>query len=85
VEVIWLDRALEDLNAAYVHVAAENPAAEKDGPAARRKPGQRGPAGKRPVVEVVERGGMVRTFHVDRADKDASPALCARTSTATQH
>jgi toxin ParE1/3/4 len=27
VEVIWLDRALEDLDAAHVYAAAENPAA----------------------------------------------------------
>ena len=36
----------------------------------RRKPGQRGPAGKRPVVGLVERGGKVRTFHVEKANKD---------------
>jgi transposase-like protein len=42
---------------------------EKDDPAARRRPGQRGPVGKRPVVGLVERGGKVRTFHVDRANK----------------
>jgi transposase-like protein len=28
-----------------------------------------GPAGKRAIVALVERGGSVRTFHVDRADK----------------
>jgi transposase-like protein len=43
---------------------------QKDDPAERRKPGQRGPAGKRPVVGLVERGGEVRTFHVDKADKE---------------
>jgi hypothetical protein len=43
---------------------------EKDDPAERRKPGQRGPAGKRPVVGLVERGGKVRTFHVEAANKD---------------
>jgi hypothetical protein len=43
---------------------------EKDDPAARRRPGQRGPVGKRPVVGLVERGGKVRTFHVDKANKD---------------
>jgi transposase-like protein len=42
---------------------------EKDDPAERRKPGQRGPAGKRPVVGLVERG-KVRTFHVEAANKD---------------
>jgi transposase-like protein len=43
---------------------------EKADPAERRKPGQRGPAGKRPVVGLVERGGRVRTFHVEKANKD---------------
>ncbi len=43
---------------------------EKADPAKRRKPGQRGPAGKRPVVGLVERGGRVRTFHVESANKD---------------
>jgi transposase-like protein len=43
---------------------------EKDDPAKRRKPGQRGPAGKRPVVGLVERGGKVRTFHVGAANKE---------------
>jgi transposase-like protein len=31
--------------------------------------GQHGPAGKRPIVALVERGGNVRTFHVGSADK----------------
>jgi transposase-like protein len=43
---------------------------EKADPAERRKPGQRGPAGKRPVVGLVERGGKVRTFHVEKANRD---------------
>src|SRR4051794_6492316 len=43
---------------------------EKDDPAVRRRPGQRGPVGKRPVVGLVERGGKVRTFHVDKVNKD---------------
>jgi transposase-like protein len=29
----------------------------------------RGPANKRPVIALVERGGKARSFHVDRADK----------------
>lgn len=33
------------------------------------KTGQRGPANKRAIVSLVERGGAVRSFHVDRADK----------------
>lgn len=48
---------------------------EKADPEARRKPGQRGPAGKRPVVGLVERGGKVRTFHVDEADKETVAGL----------
>jgi transposase-like protein len=48
---------------------------EKADPEQRRKPGQRGPAGKRPVVGLVERGGKVRTFHVDKADKDTVAGL----------
>jgi transposase-like protein len=35
----------------------------------RKKPGG-GPANKRPVVSLVERGGSVRTFHVAAANKD---------------
>ena len=31
--------------------------------------GQHGPAGKRAIVALVERGGSVRTFHVEHADK----------------
>jgi transposase-like protein len=33
------------------------------------KSGKSGPAGKRPIVALVERGGSVRTFHVAVADK----------------
>ena len=35
------------------------------------KKGRRGPAGKRAVVALVERGGEVRTFHVAVADASA--------------
>jgi transposase-like protein len=38
--------------------------------AERKSEGTRGPANKRPVVGLVERGGRVRTFHVARADKE---------------
>jgi transposase-like protein len=34
------------------------------------KRGKGGPAGKRPIVALVERGGGVRTFHVPVADKE---------------
>ncbi len=33
------------------------------------KGGRTGPAGKRAIVSLVERGGSVRSFHVDRATK----------------
>jgi transposase-like protein len=33
------------------------------------KRGKTGPAGKRAVIALVERGGSVRTFHVENADK----------------
>jgi transposase-like protein len=42
---------------------------QKDDPAQRRRKGQRGPAGKRAVVALVERGGKVRSFHVASAGK----------------
>jgi transposase-like protein len=64
------DGSLGPLGGAGVTVEAdETYYGEKDDPAERRKPGQRGPAGKRPVVGLVERGGKVRTFHVDAANK----------------
>lgn len=44
-------------------------------PTARRK--GRGPANKRAVVALVERGGKVRTFHVPRADKKTVAAIVA--------
>jgi transposase-like protein len=34
------------------------------------KGGKSGPAGKRPVVALVERGGKARTFHLDHANAD---------------
>jgi transposase-like protein len=40
--------------------------------------GTRGPANKRPVVALVERGGEVRTFHVERADKETVAGLVRR-------
>jgi transposase-like protein len=46
------------------------------GPTAEKKSeGKRGPANKRPVVGLVERGGEVRTFHVARADKETVAGL----------
>ncbi|MEO0713291.1 MAG: IS1595 family transposase [Pseudomonadota bacterium] len=40
-----------------------------DGQPYRRGKKQRGPANKRAVLSLVERGGQVRSFHVPRADK----------------
>ena len=46
-------------------------------PLAARRPslqdGKRGPADKRAVLALVERGGAARTFHVDRATRRPSP------------
>ena len=62
--------ALDPLGGAGKAVEAdETYYGEKADPAGRRKPGQRGPAGKRPVVGLVERAGKVRTFHVDKANR----------------
>ena len=41
---------------------------QKDAPEERKKPGQRGPAGKRAIAALVERKGKARTFHVASAD-----------------
>ena len=35
-----------------------------------KKHGSKGPANKRAVISLVERGGEVRSFHVERADKE---------------
>ena len=40
---------------------------DKDNAKETRKPGARGPAGKRPVVALVERKGKARSFHVEHA------------------
>jgi transposase-like protein len=64
------DGSLSPLGSAGAAVEAdETYFGEKADPRKRRKPGQRGPVGKRPVVGLVERGGKVRTFHVEKADK----------------
>lgn len=51
---------------------------QKDDPAERKKPGQRGPAGKRAIAAPVERGGSVRTSHVASADKETVAAIVRR-------
>ena len=38
----------------------------------------RGPANKRPIVALVERGGNVRTFHVPVADKETVGKIVSR-------
>ena len=40
--------------------------------------GKRGPANKRAVVSLVERGGRTRTFHVDRATKETVREILIR-------
>tara|TARA_R110002074_G_scaffold54006_5_gene134914 strand:+ start:3417 stop:4370 length:954 start_codon:yes stop_codon:yes gene_type:complete len=42
------------------------------------KKGQRGPANKRAIVSLVERGGNVRSFHVDSANKVTVTAIVAQ-------
>ncbi len=43
---------------------------DRDGAKKTRRKGARGPAGKRAVLALVERGGHVRSFHVKRADSE---------------
>jgi transposase-like protein len=47
----------------------ENPLPMRTSGKAFAKSGARGPANKRPIVALVERGGSVRAFHVASADK----------------
>jgi transposase-like protein len=51
------------------------PTVRRDGTPYKRAKGKFGPAGKRAVVALVERGGSVRTFHVDRANKVTVAAI----------
>lgn len=49
----------------------EDPLSERtSGEPFKKKGGKRGPANKRAIVSLVERGGRVRSFHVPRADKE---------------
>lgn len=62
----------------YFGRKAEQPTHRKDGaPYKGSKSGKPvfGPAGKRAVVALVERGGRVRTFHVEKADKRTVAAI----------
>jgi len=45
-----------------------HPSAQRKGRPFTKKGGKSGPGGKRAVVALVERGGKVRTFHVDHAN-----------------
>ena len=45
------------------------PKTRTDGTPFKKKGGKRGPVGKRAVVSLVERGGSVRSFHVEHATK----------------
>lgn len=47
-------------------VEVQNPRRKRSPPPT--KGGKVGPAGKRPIIALVERGGNIRTFHVPRAD-----------------
>src|SRR5690606_17346928 len=40
--------------------------------------GPRGPYGKRPIVALVERGGAVRSFHVQSADKETVASIVVK-------
>ncbi len=51
----------------YFGKTEEQPKTRTDGTPFKTKT-RRGPSGKRAVVALVERGGSVRSFHVDRAD-----------------
>ena len=52
------------------HGWTENPAPRSRGRIPKpTKGGKSGPADKRPIIALVERGGRVRTFHVAVADK----------------
>jgi transposase-like protein len=42
------------------------------------KKGFRGPANKRPIIALVERGGSMRSFHVPAADRDAVEGIVSK-------
>lgn len=49
------------------------------------KGGYRGPANKRAIVSLVQRGGNVRSFHVSRADKPTVAAIVTRNVVRESH
>jgi hypothetical protein len=54
------------------------PKTRKDGSPFLGSKSGRGPSGKRAVVSLVERGGKVRSFHVERATKDTVREILVR-------
>jgi len=52
------------------HGPVENPSTTRTDGTPYLKGGKRGPANKRAIISLVERGGDVRSFHVARADKE---------------
>ena len=63
--------AVVEADETYFGRTDEQPTVRRDGRPYSKRGGKRkfGPAGKRAVVSLVERGGSVRTFHVERANK----------------
>ncbi len=54
----------------YYGKVDEPPTKTKHGTPYKKAKGKFGPAGKRPIVSLVERGGRVRSFHVEGATKE---------------
>lgn len=52
------------------HGTVENPSETRTSGEPFKKGGRRGPANKRAILSLVERGGDVRSFHIARADKE---------------
>jgi len=61
----------------YIGKKENAPTMRTDGTPFRRSKHGRGPSGKRAVVALVERGGRVRSFHIERADKKTVGAIVA--------
>ncbi len=60
--------SIVEVDETYFGPADEQPTETTSGKPFKKR-GTHGPSGKRAVVALVERGGEVRTFHVDRMDK----------------
>tara|TARA_R110002072_G_scaffold206513_1_gene364247 strand:- start:2950 stop:3906 length:957 start_codon:yes stop_codon:yes gene_type:complete len=59
----------------YIGKTKDQPKTRTDGTPFLRSKSGRGPSGKRAVVALVERGGSVRSFHVDKANRDTVAAI----------